>query len=164
MNNGCWLPGLCSLLRGPHKMPLSSGQVPGNHLFLGYPPAPTTNQACALDSSSTQSSSHIWSLGAPTRDHSPLPPAWWLAPIGSALCLAPDWGLQRDAQLLGLLPMSTLGHGRWPINVVWLDWVLGTGLGYIPQLRPYGIFDSAHWTFFLTGPCFGNSGSCLASS
>ena len=128
-----------------HQLP-----PPIRHVHLTAPP--------------TQSSSHIWSLGAPTRDHSPLPPAWWLAPIGSALCLAPDWGLQRDAQLLGLLPMSTLGHGRWPINVVWLDWVLGTGLGYIPQLRPYGIFDSAHWTFFLTGPCFGNSGSCLASS
>ena len=171
MNNHCQLPGPCSLLGGPHKMQLSSGQVPGNCLFLGYPAASTTNQVCALHSSSTQSSSHIWSLGAPTRDHSPLPPpVWWPAPLGSALCLAsalvmaPDQGLQRAAQLPGLLPMSTLGHGRWPINVVCLDWVLATGLGCFLQPRPYGIFDSALWTFFLTGPCFGNGGGHLASS
>ena len=71
-------------------MPLSSGQAPGNCLFLRYPPAPTTNWACGLDSSSTQSSSHIQLLGSAARDHSPLPPpVWQSAPIGNTLCLAP---------------------------------------------------------------------------
>ena len=105
-------------------MPLSFRQVPENHLFLGYPPAPVTNLVCGLDSFSTQSSSHMQSLGALIRDHSPLPPpVWQLAPIGNALCpatalaRAPDQGLWRAAQLPGLLPTSTLGPGRRPINV-----------------------------------------------
>ena len=58
-------------------------------------------------------------LGVLARDHSPLPlSAWWLGPIGSAQCLtsasvrAPDQGLQRAAQLLGLPQTSILGPGR----------------------------------------------------
>ena len=36
MNNHCQLSGLCSLLMGPYKRPLSSEQVPRSHLSLGY--------------------------------------------------------------------------------------------------------------------------------
>ena len=128
-NSHFWHPGLCSLLGGLQKRPLSSEQAPGSCLSPGFPPAPATSWVCGPDVPYTHST-HTLVLGAPARDYSPHPlPAWWPAPVGSTQCLtpasarAPDWGLWGTVQLLGLLQTLILGPGRWPIDVIQLDYV-----------------------------------------
>ena len=131
-------------------MPLSSGQVPGNCLFPRNPPAPTTTWACGLDSSSTQSNSHIWSPGGSCKESLPS--------YSSCMAAGSHWKYSMSGPSFGKGPSSrsvegcpaawsssNIYSGSWKVThqcgLVGLG--LGTRFGYLPQLGPYSIFGSA---------------------